>query len=64
LRRVIALQKEAGLQGVKLWTTATAEQEKAINGSVDNSKKVNVNINANNNIDVDLAVQKISETIK
>lgn len=64
LLRIIALQKEAGLQGIQIGTPATAEQEAKLQGNVDNSKKVDININANNNVDIDYAVQKISETVK
>ena len=64
LKRIIALQKEAGIENVQLGTTATKEQEDRINQSVDNSKKVDVNINATSDVDIDVAVAKISETIK
>lgn len=64
LLRVIQLQKEAGLQGIQIGKTVTAEQEAKIQNSVDNSKKVDININASNNVDIDYTLQKISETVK
>jgi chromosome segregation ATPase len=65
LRRIIALQKEAGIEasGFSSGRVSSSSGSNSVTTN-NNQRRVDVNITANNNVDIDYAVEKISEKIQ
>lgn len=64
LKRVIALQKEAGVNRSGFSSSISPGSSSSTVTTNNNQRRVDVTINANNNVDVDYALDKVNDRLK